>query len=178
MQKTKLFPQIFTGAMLSLTLTALIAQVVQARSTSRSTSLTRTTCVGSGAGRWVARNLDVAIGRAVYRSIMNLNPSNASAAVTCRIKSDDSNPRYQTLELGLGMLDRDTTSPPTVVNIYLDGQQTATRTLNPGQASFLSLDVSNASNVAIEAACISAVEYCSRVYIFKAELERIVPFNR
>lgn len=180
MQKTKLSTRIIAGAMLSLALVALGGEVVQAQLTTlrlintRFTSLRRSKCVSSGPGRWSDRNIDVAIGRAVYKSFMNLNPSNGSATVTCRIRDDDeTRPRYKTLELGLGMLDRDTASPATIINVYLDGRQSGTRTISPGEAASLSFDVTNVNNVAIEATCSSPVRYCSRVYVYKAELERI-----
>jgi len=64
-----------------------------------------------------------------------------------------------------------TTSPPVVVNVYLDGQRTESRTLAPTQQESLSLDVSNATNVTLEAVCSSQSIYCDRVYFFNAALE-------
>jgi len=49
------------------------------------------------------------------------------------------------------MRDNNTTGPPVVVNVYLDGQQAESRTIAPTQQESLSLDVSNAANVTLEA---------------------------
>lgn len=162
----------FVGiTMLSLTLAALSSQIVEGRN--RTVSLEETQCVGSGPGRWRADSIDVAIGRAVHKSVMNLSPSNGSATVTCRIRSENSEPRFQTLQLEFGMEDRDTASPPNIVNIYLDGQQVASRRIGPSQAASFLFNVSNISNVSIETTCASKLDYCSRVYFYKASLERI-----
>ncbi len=171
MQKTKLISQAIASAMLSLTLTTIGTQVVQG--IQNPVSLLRTTCVGSGPGRWRPDTENVAIGRSVYKSLMKLSPSNGSAAVTCRIRPEDSEPRFQTLQLEFGMLDSDTTSPPNTVNIYLDGRQVATRTVTAAQTASLLFNVGNVSNVSIETICASSSEYCGRVYFFKASLERI-----
>lgn len=163
-------------AMLSLTLAALSGQVVQGKN--RIVSLEETKCVGSGPGRWRADSIDVAIGKAVHESVMNLSPSNGSATVTCRIRPEDSEPRFQTLQLEFGMEDRDTASPPNIVNIYLDGQQVATRRIGPSQTASFLFNVSSISNVSIETICASKLEYCSRVYFYKASLERIPDRSR
>ncbi len=180
MQKTKLSAQLIASAMLFLALVTLGQQVVQGqqRERIRTSSLVRAVCVGSGPGRFRYDETNIAIGRAVYRSLMHLNPSNGSAAVTCRIKDEDEQPKFKTLELGLGMLDADAGSPGNIVNIYLDGRQAETRTVNPVQTASLSLDVSNVSNVAIEATCSTSARYCARVYVYKAVLERIPEVRR
>ena len=170
-RKIKQIGQFIGIAVFSLSLATLSGKIVEARN--RIVSLEETQCVGSGPGRWRADSLNVAIGRAVHKSVMNLSPSNGSATVTCRIRAEDSEPRFQTLQLEFGMEDRDTASPPNIVNIYLDGQQVATRRVGPSQAASLLFNVSNISNVSIETTCTSKFEYCSRVYFYKAALERI-----
>ena len=170
-QKTKFFSQLIAGAIVSAILTALSSQVVEGGQ--NPVSLLRTTCVGSGSGRWRAYDEDVAIGRSVYRSAMNLSPSNGSASVTCRIKRENSRPAFQTLMLEFGMLDTDTFSPPTTVNLYLDGRQVGSRRIGPGQTGSFLENVSNVSNVSIETICENRSEYCGRVYFFQTALERI-----
>lgn len=176
MQKTKLIAQLIPGAMLLLALSTLGGQgqaQQRERERVRTTSLLRAVCVGSGPGRWRNDRINVAIGRGVYTSLMNLNPSNGVASVTCRIRDEDDKPKFKTLDLGLGMLDSDGGSPDNIVNIYLDGRQAATQRVTAGQTASLSLDVSNVSNVAIEATCSTQALYCGRVYVYKAVLERI-----
>lgn len=170
-RKIKSFGQFIGIGMLSLTLAALSGQIVQG--SNRIVSLEQTKCVGSGPGRWRADSVDVAIGKAVHESVMNLSPSNGSATVTCRIRPENSQPRFQTLQLDFGMEDRDSASPPNIVNIYLDGQQVASRRIGPSQAASFLFNVSSISNVSIETICASKLEYCSRVYFYKASLERI-----
>lgn len=171
MQKTKFTRQLIVGAILSAILTTFSSQVVESRQ--NTVSLLKTTCVGSRSNRWRADEENVAIGRAVYRSVMNLSPSNGSASVTCRIKSENDSPAFQTLTLEFGMLDSDTTSPPTIVNLYLDGRQAGSKQISPGQTGSFAVNLSNFSNVSIETVCSSRSEYCGRVYFFKTALERI-----
>lgn len=171
MQKTKLINKVIAGTMLSFAL-ATIGEVVQAQ-TQRSTHLLRAKCVNSGLGSVRQNNLDVAIGKAVYTSRFYLGAGNRSASVTCKIRQVDTQPLFQTLQLGFGMRDN-TTSPPVVVNVYLDNQQTESRTIEPTKQESLSLNVGEATNVTIEAVCSSQSIYCSRVYFFNAALEPIV----
>lgn len=171
MHVTKLIRQPIAFTILCLFLATLDSPVVESRQSP--VSLVRTSCVGSGPGRWRRDREDVAIGRAVHTSVMNLSPSNGLAAVTCRIRPEDSSPKFQTLQLEFGMLDSDVSSPANTVSIYLDGQPVATRTVGPGQAASLLFNVSNVSNVSIETMCASRSEYCGRVYFFKTSLERI-----
>lgn len=160
------------GAVLSLALVTLGEQVVQANYT----SLSRFRCVSSGSGRADEDTRDVAIGRAVYKSIININPSNASAAFTCRIRPDnDPKTEFTTLDLKLGMQDRDEGSPAVVVNVYLDGVQSASRTISPGEAASMSLNITDTRNISIEATCSSRTQYCSRVYIYRAALQHFRP---
>lgn len=173
MQKTKLSSRILTGVMLSLALFTLGGQVVQAAKRQRPVYLLRTKCVNSGLGNTRTNTREVSIGKAVYTSLFYQGPGSRSASVTCRIKQDDAQPVYQTLQLGFGMRDNERSSPPVNVNVYLDGRPTESRTVNSGQQATLSLDVSNVSNVSIETVCSSQSQICERVYFFNALLEPI-----
>ncbi len=155
--------------MLSFTLATQGGQVVQAAQ--RPDFLLRAKCVNSGFGNARQNTIDVSIGKAVYTSRFYLGSGNRSASITCKIRQVDSQPLFQTLQLGFRMRDNNTTSPPVVVNVYLDGQQTESRTIAPTQQESLSLDVSNATNVTLEAVCSSQSIYCDRVYFFNAALE-------
>lgn len=170
MQKTKFISSIFTSAVLlsSLIMGGNIAQAQQ-----RPVSLLRAKCVSSGYGTARVENIDVSIGKAVYTSQFYLGAGNRSASLTCKIKPDNRpESPFQTLKLGFGMRDNDTTSPNVVVKVYLDGQQAESRTVIATQPISLTLDVSNVSNVAIEAVCSRSNQYCDRVYFFDAGLER------
>jgi hypothetical protein len=173
MQKTKLINRVIAGAMLSFALATQGGQAVQAEA-QRPTFFLRAKCVDSGLGNVRQKTLDVSIGKAVYTSRFYLGSGNRAASITCKIRQVDSQPLFQTLQLGFGMRDNNTTSPPVVVNVYLDGQQAESRTIAPTQQESLSLDVSKATNVTLEAVCSSQSIYCERVYFFNAALEPLI----
>ncbi len=173
MQKTQLISSVLTSALLLSSLFSFGGKIAQAQRAQRPVSLLNSKCVNSGLGTVRQENLDVSIGRAVYSSRFYLGPGNRSASLTCNIKPEKSSkPPFQTLNLGFGIRDNDTKSPGVEVKVYLDGNQAETRTVAPGQQTSLAFDVSNASNVAIEAVCTSQSQYCDRVYFFTAALER------
>ncbi|MFH7026139.1 MAG: hypothetical protein ACHBN1_12215 [Heteroscytonema crispum UTEX LB 1556] len=170
MQKTQLISSVVASAVLLSSFITLGAKIAQAQ---RPIPLLRARCVNSGLGSARQENTDVSIGRGVYTSQFYLGPGYRSAAMTCKIKPDNRpQPVFQTLNLGFGMRDSDTRSPSVEVRVYLDGKQVESRTVAPTQQSSLSLDVSNVSNVAIEAICTSQSQYCDRVYFFNTGLER------
>jgi hypothetical protein len=149
--------------------------ITQAQRLPRITSLLKAKCVSSGLGSVREENMDISIGRAVYSSKFYLGPGNRSAAMTCKIKpSNRPLAVFQTLNLGFGMRDNDNKSP-VEVRVYLDGRQVETRTISSSQQNTLSLDVSDVSDVSIEAICASGREYCDRVYFFDAGLVRVTP---
>lgn len=170
MQKTKFISLITTSAVLLSTF-IIGGKIAQAQQ--RPVPLLRAKCVSSGLGTFREQNTNVSIGKAVYTSQFYLGAGNRSAELTCRIKPDNRpEPPFQTLNLGFGMRDNDTTTPNVVVKVYLDGKEAESRTVIATQPISLSLDVSNVSNVAIEAACSRSNQYCDRVYFYKADLER------
>jgi hypothetical protein len=154
----------------------LAESITQAQRPLRMTSLLKAKCVSGGLGSVREENMDISIGRAVYSSKFYLGPGNRSAAMTCKIKpSNRPLAVFQTLNLGFGMRDNDKQNSSVEVKVYLDGRQAETRTVSPSQQSTLSLDVSNVSDVSIEAVCASGREYCDRVYFFDAGLVRVTP---
>jgi hypothetical protein len=170
MQKTKFISSIITSAVL---LSTFIMEGKIAQAVPRPVSMQRAKCVSSGLGTYREQNLDVSIGKAVYTSQFYLGSGNRSASLTCKIKPDNRpESPFQTLNLGFGIRDNDATTPNVIIKVYLDGQQAETRTVIPAQPISLSLDVSNATNVAIEAVCSRSNQYCDRVYFYKADLER------
>jgi hypothetical protein len=146
-----------------------------AQAKQRPVNLLDAKCVSSGLGSVREEKLDVAIGRAVYSSQFFLGSGYRSAAMTCKIKPDNRpQPIFQTLNLGFGMRDNDTRSAAVEVRVFLDGKQAETARVSPSQSATLSFDVSNVSNVAIEATCSSQSQYCDRVYFYDASLLRPV----
>lgn len=172
MQKIKLIGSLLASTVV-LSLTAFSETIAQAPpKVQRPVPLLRAKCVSSGLGTAREQNLDVSIGRAVYSSQFYLGPGYRAASLTCKIKPDNRpQPVFQTLNLGFGMRDNDTRSPAVQVRVYLDGRQVDARTVAPAQQALVSLDVSNVSNVGIEAACTSQTQYCDRVYFFNTDLQ-------
>jgi hypothetical protein len=173
-QKITLIASLITSALVcsSVLIGGNIVQAQRSRSP-RPVDLLRSKCVSSGLGSAREDNTDISIGRSVYSSRFFLGPGSRSAALTCKIKPDNSpQPIFQTLNLGFGMRDNETRSPGVEVRVYLDGKPADSRTVSPSIQSTLSLDVSNASNVAIEAVCTSGSQYCDRVYFYEAKLLR------
>lgn len=176
MQKSKLIGSFFASFVV-MGMSATLSGIAQAQpKVLRPTPLLKAKCVSSGFGSARDQDLDVAIGRAVYSSQFYLGPGSRSASLTCNIKPDNTPQAiFQTLNMGFGMRDNDTRSPAVEVKVFLDGRQAETRTVAPRQQALLSFDVSNVSNVAIEAVCTSPTQYCDRVYFFNTALQRPNP---
>lgn len=139
----------------------------------RPVSLLRSKCVNSGLGSAREEDMNVSIGRGVYSSRFYLGPGYRSAAITCKIQPDSSpQPIFQILNLGFGMRDNDNRSASVNVVIYVDGKQVETRSISPSKPVDVTIDITNATNVAIEANCSSQTEYCDRVYFYNASLQR------
>ncbi len=153
---------------LSFALASLGGQSIQAQTP---VALTTAKCINSGVGSFRQTPLDVAIAKAVYTSPFYLGAGTRSASVTCKIRRDENKPQFQTLRLGFGMRDNNTTSPPVAVNFYVDGNKAETQTIAPGQKEVVALNVSKATNVTIEAVCSNPVQYCDRVYFIDSVLE-------
>jgi len=131
--------------------------------------LFRQPCVNTGRGNWGVEKEDVSVGRALYTSRLYLGPGDRSAAaITCRIQPNRAGVIFQTLKVSFGMRDNDQGSSSTTVNVYLDGVRADSRTVSPGRQASVTLDVTNTSNVTLEATCSS--RYCDRVYVWDAAL--------
>lgn len=175
MQKTKFISSILLHLLALSSLTVLSNYVATAQPR-RMFSLLRAKCVSSGIGTARQDEQNISIGRAVFTSQFFLGPGSRSAAMTCRIRPENRpDTPFQTLTLGFGMRDNNTTSPPVDVKVFLDGQQIESRTVNPAQQTSLTLDVSNVSNVSVEASCSNPRQYCDRVYFFTSSLEQKMP---
>jgi|GEM_PF-712396 len=167
-----------------ITLPAILSSVITGseqitRATQRLPSpipLLRAKCVKSGPGSVRTKEQNVSIGRAVYTSLFHLGPGIRSAAMTCKIQPDGaSEPVFETLNLGFGMRDNDSSSPPIIVNIYLDGNRIEPQQVKPSEAKTVTLKVGDVRNVQIEALCSNPARYCDRVYFFEASLEKKLP---
>ena len=157
---------------------ALVPQGRQiAQSTPRSIFLLRLPCVSTEIGNWARRTEDVSVGKAVYTSRLFMGPGNRAAAMTCRLRPNAAGVNFQRLKLGFGMRDNDAGSPSAVFNVYIDGNkvEALSRTVSPGKAQLVELDVTNPSNVSLEVRCSNQSQYCDRVYFWDANVEYVLP---
>ncbi|AKG22766.1 NPCBM/NEW2 domain-containing protein [Calothrix sp. 336/3] len=141
-------------------------------------SLLRAKCVNSGLGNVREETKYISIGRTVYTSRFYLGPGYRSANLTCKIKPDNANSPFQVVNLGFGMADSPNQSPNVDIKVYLDGKLGETRTVTTSQEGEISVDVSNVSDISIEATCSSQTQYCDRVYFFNANLQKQAPPRR
>ncbi len=114
----------------------------------RTTSLFSSSCVTQG--DMGSSQRDISIGRQVFTQIFYMDDEDS--LITCRIRPAGSQPKFKTLRLAFGIADnRSANKPvPVNVNVYLDGNLAASRSLSVSEASLLILDVSKVSSVAIE----------------------------
>ncbi|MBW4508625.1 MAG: hypothetical protein KME64_19250 [Scytonematopsis contorta HA4267-MV1] len=174
MPKTKLISSILASTVVISSFFILSGDNAQARR--RQIPLLEAKCVSSGLGNAREQEQNVSIGRAVYTSKFYIGSGTNSASMTCNIKPDKSpEPVFKIFNLGFGMRDNSTNSPPVQVRVFLDGQLAEATTIAPMQQKTGAFDVSNVSNVSIEATCTSRGQYCDRVYFFTANLEPKVP---
>ncbi|GAC1498332.1 MAG: hypothetical protein NVS2B14_12100 [Chamaesiphon sp.] len=174
MLKTKLIVQIISCGLLSLPFIILSEQLARALGP---VFLLYAPCANAGPGNWGENNLNVSIGKAVYRSIFFMGAGDRFASLTCKINPEKSAPIFKSLQLGFGMRDNDSSSPANTINIYLDGKQAISQTIAPGEKQVLSLNIANVKNVAIESICSTQSQYCDRVYFFDATLDQKSPFS-
>lgn len=138
--------------------------------------LLRVPCVSTGIGNWGRRTEDVSVGKAVYTSRLFMGPGNRYAAMTCKLRPN-AGVNFQKLKLGFGMRDNDADSPSAIFNVYIDGNkvESLSRTVVPGKAQSIVLDVTGPSNVSLEVRCSNQSQYCDRLYFWDANLEYVVP---
>lgn len=176
-KKTKLISKLIASTMLFLALVPQGRQIAQEAPTPPAIFLLRLPCVSTGIGNWARRTEDVSVGKAVYTSRLFMGPGNRSAAMTCKLRPNAAGVSFQKLKLGFGMRDNDADSPNAVFNVYIDGNkvEALSRTVSPGKAESVVLDVTNPSNVSLEVRCSSQSQYCDRVYFWNANVEYAVP---
>ncbi|HLO87671.1 MAG TPA: hypothetical protein VK203_22065, partial [Nostocaceae cyanobacterium] len=92
----------------------------------RTTSLFSTDCVRGRGMR--SSQQDISIGREVFTEIFYMTTSDS--LITCRIRPAGSPPRFKTLRLAFGVTDDTRTRKPIEVNVYLDGNLAASRSLS------------------------------------------------
>jgi hypothetical protein len=142
----------------------------------RAVSLAQMECSSLGdAGRYVPVNMNVTIGRQVFRSVAYLNGQRPGfmtgrtgvltgepAGIACSLASPTERPRFRTLTLAFGFadngyeLDYVGALPNTALrlSIYKNGNFYGSQTIRGGDAIRLPIDVANTRSIALEAECL------------------------
>jgi hypothetical protein len=149
--------------MLSLILGTLGEQVALAQ---RPILLLDLTCIKTSNSVWGfnRQSQDIVVGREIYTSIMK---SVSDAAMTCKLPTASS----ASLRLEYGMSDTDSDRAPVKIDVYLDGNQIASRTASPGQRGTMLVNISQGKNLSLETSCARASNCPASVYFFKAQIE-------
>lgn len=149
MLKSKLVRGFAALSALCLTSSALSVQAIAAP---KPTSLLSTKCVKSGDGYYGDEIKDVVVAKEVLTAIfyMDNGDGGRTASVTCKIRGTASSPKYKTLNLAFGIPDT-SNSIPAIVTVYLNGSPFISRTVASGEKEYLTIDVSKATNVTLEA---------------------------
>jgi NPCBM/NEW2 domain len=169
MKQIKFFNNLLSVGMMSLALGTMGVQVAQAQ---QSTHLLSTKCASINDSSWRKDNTDVSIGKELYTSVMYVA---SGSGLSCRLTPSDSGIKFQTLKLGFGIADDAHSNNNVVVNVYVNGNQVASRNVfTGGGAKTVLVDVKNARSVAIEVTCPSTSSSCyGIVRFFEASLEPI-----
>ena len=170
MRSSNFFYKLISTGMLSLVLGIFGVQVAEAQSR---IFLLDTTCVTTRTTNsfytyWGSENRDIAVGREIYTSIMYIKNGDG---FSCRLREQNSAPKFQTLYLGFGIPDTEDIGE-IVLTVYIDGNQLGYRTVSRGEAKTWPIDVKNARSVALEVTC-SSRNCPDSLRFFEASLESI-----
>jgi hypothetical protein len=165
MKKLAVVQGIISAAVLSLIAVGSNNQVANAQ---RAVFLLDYKCVNTGNGDLGRDTSDVSVGRELYTSIMYMRSysANSAASMTCRVNATES----ATLRLEFGIADNNRNASPSIVSVYLDGNQVAAKSVAPSQFKTLLVDLKGAKSLALETTCSRASD-CANVYFFKAQIE-------
>jgi hypothetical protein len=164
MKRVRWLSGLFSAGMLSFTLATVGAQVAQAQ---RPISLADLKCVNLS-GRWGSNLEDISVGREIYTSVLYIKPD---TKMTCRLPGGPAS-----LRLEFAIPDT-SNAPPVRIDVYVDGNQVASRTGDRGKVHTMIVDISNGRSLGLEVFCARATNCSygpdgSTVYRFmKAQIE-------
>jgi hypothetical protein len=119
----------------------------------------------SGEYNYQPANIDVPIGRQVFRAIgwigeISINWGGTPimvpgiSGISCRLAKPNESPRFKTLSLTFGFSDRwDIEERKAEFRIYKDGKLYTTETIEKGDPIRLPVDITNARSLSFEAEC-------------------------
>ncbi|WP_071593250.1 NPCBM/NEW2 domain-containing protein [Kamptonema formosum] len=166
MKRFRLLSRLLSAGMLSAMLGTLAAQVAQAQ---RPIPLSELKCLQAKITpgyNWSyrAESEDISVGREFYTSIAWIRQG---STLTCRLPGGRASFR---LELGIPDASK---SSPLRIDVYLDGNKVASRTVDQGKAHTILLDITNGKSLAVEVSCASDTSCYgdSTCYFIKAQVE-------
>ncbi|MEY3866319.1 MAG: hypothetical protein RLZZ338_210 [Cyanobacteriota bacterium] len=161
MKRVRWISGLLSAGVLSFTLATVGAQVAQAQ---RPISLADLKCVNRSNAWWGSGLQDISVGREIYTSVLYMN---ADTKITCRLPGGPASLR---LEFAIP----DTSdAPPVRIDVYVDGNQVASRTGDQGKVHTMIVDISNGRSLGLEVFCARATNCGSstRYHFMKAQIE-------
>ncbi|MBW4496901.1 MAG: hypothetical protein KME26_28300 [Oscillatoria princeps RMCB-10] len=159
MKRFRLLSRLLSAGMLSAMLGTLAAQVAQAQ---RPIPLSDLKCV-TRSGGIENISMDISVGRELYTTNLWIN---AGTALTCRLPGGRASLRFEFA------IPDNSNNPPVQIDVYVDGNQVASRTGDKGKVHTMLVDISNGKSLAVEVSCARSTNGCSARYLFmKAQIE-------
>jgi hypothetical protein len=170
MKRVRWLSGLFAAGVLSFTLATVGAQVAQAQ---RPIHILDLKCIpgpaesnsNSQSSRIYKNQTDIIVGREIYTSVME---ARANSAMTCRLPGGRAS-----LRLEFAIPDN-FDIPPVKIDVYVDGNQVASRTGDKGKVHTLLADISNGKSLSIEISCARATNcgnWIPSYYFMKAQIE-------
>jgi hypothetical protein len=161
MKRVRLLSWLLSAGVLSFTLATVGAQVALAQ---RPIPLADLKCVKLSDYSWNSNLEDISVSREIYTSVLYIRPD---TKMTCRLPGGPASLR---LEFAIP----DTSdAPPVRIDVYVDGNQVASRTGDRGKVHTMIVDISNGRSLGLEVFCARATN-CSinvRYHFMKAQIE-------
>ncbi|MEG3979029.1 hypothetical protein QT970_31115 [Microcoleus sp. herbarium8] len=165
MKRDRWLSGLFLAGMLCVMLGTVGAQVAQAQRTIHILDLKCLPARSKSILGIYKNQQDIIVGREIYTSVMT---ANANSAMTCRLPGGRAS-----LRLEFAIPDN-FDIPPVKIDIYVDGNQVASRTGDKGKVHTLLADISNGKSLSIEISCARATNcggWSPSYYFMKAQIE-------
>ncbi|MCC3411407.1 MAG: hypothetical protein JGK24_17630 [Microcoleus sp. PH2017_29_MFU_D_A] len=158
MKRDRWLSGLFLAGMLCVMLGTFGAQVAQAQ---RPIPLEDLQCV-KRSGRWGADKQDISVGRQIYTTVLYIDPD---TTMTCRLPGGPATLRFEFA------IPDTSNAPPARIDVYVDGNQVASRTGDRGKVHTMLVNVSNGKSLAVEVFCARATNCYKSYWFMKAQLE-------
>ncbi|TAF90953.1 MAG: hypothetical protein EAZ49_07520 [Oscillatoriales cyanobacterium] len=113
-------------------------------------------------GRWGADKQDISVGRQIYTTVLYIDPD---TTMTCRLPGGPATLRFEFA------IPDTSNAPPARIDVYVDGNQVASRTGDRGKVHTMLVNVSNGKSLAVEVFCARATNCYKSYWFMKAQLE-------